>query len=295
MIPRTLPFRLTFSINGLTMASDTIGTLNYFVAPLDGSLPYRNRFNADSTMEKPARNWTQEPHDMQIEDVRGKEELYKLDNAGFQYGREAAKHTSFLNDDEIQREYYPEGIDLIKRVTGATSIVIFDHHIRRHCPGEPGDNPQKLQPISSIHVDQTTASSIARVHTHLPPTEAPSLLRRRFQLINLWRPISHAAVDWPVALCDFRSVDFEKDLVPVALIYADRESETFAVKYNPNHQWKYMKAMTPEEFVLIKCYDSIQDGSVARLTPHTGFQDPNTPEGTPLRESVELRALVFYD
>lgn len=27
--------------------------------------------------------------------------------------------------------------------------------------------------------------------------------------------------------------------------------------------------------------------------PHTGFQDPNTPEGTPLRESIELRALVF--
>jgi hypothetical protein len=105
------------------MASDTISTLNYCVAPLDGSLPY-DIVNAEG---KPTRNWTHEPRYMQIEDVRGKEELYKLDNAGFQYGREASKHTSFLNDDEIQREYYPESIDLIKRVTGATKIVIFDH------------------------------------------------------------------------------------------------------------------------------------------------------------------------
>ncbi|KAG1810578.1 uncharacterized protein BJ212DRAFT_583884 [Suillus subaureus] len=276
------------------MASDTVANLNYMVAPPDGSRPYNN-INADSVTGKPNRNWNEEPREMEIHNVRGKEELYKLDNAGFQYGREAAKHTSFLNDGEIEREYYPESIDLIKRATGATSVVIFDHTIRRRRPGELDDSPQKRQPVPLVHVDQTTASAIARVHRHLPPTEAPSLLHRRFQIVNLWRPISHAAVDWPLALCDFRSIDVEKDLVPVALIYPDREGETLGVKYNANHQWKYMKAMTPEEFVLIKCFDSIQDGSVARLTPHTGFQDPNTPEGTPLRESIELRALVFYN
>jgi hypothetical protein len=276
------------------MASETISTLNYFIAPLDGSRPY-NRIYADSTTTKPARNWTQEPHDMQIEDVRGKEELYKLDSAGFQFGREAPKHTSFLNDDEIKGEYYPESIDLIKRVTGATKVVVFDHTVRRRRPGEAGNDPQKRQPVSAAHVDQTPAAATARVHRHLSPTEAPSFLRRRFQIINLWRPISHAAVDWPLAVCDFRSVDFEKDLVPVALIYPDREGETFGVKYNPNHQWKYLKGMTPEEYILIKCSDSIQDGSVARLTPHSAFQDPNTPEGALPRESIELRALVFYD
>ncbi|KAG2363236.1 hypothetical protein BDR07DRAFT_1608985 [Suillus spraguei] len=201
---------------------------------------------------------------MQVEDVRGKEELYKLDNAGFQYGREVPKYTNLLDDDEMEREYYPESIDLIKRVTGAIKV---DH-------SKPGDVPEKHQPVSLAHVDRTPAAAIARVHRHLPPTEAPALLHRT---INLWRSISHPSEDWPLALCDFRSVDFEKDLVPVALIYPDR------------------RGMTPEEFVLIKCFDSIQDGSLARLTPHSAFQDPNTPEGAPPRESIELRALVFYD
>ena len=185
--------------------------------------------------------------------------------------------------------------------------------IRRRRPGQADDSPQTRQPVSLVHVDQTTASSIARVHRHLPPSDAPALLKRRFQIINLWRPISHAALEWPLALCDFRSVDVKKDLMPVALIYPDREGETYGVKFNQAHKWKYMRGMEPDEFVLIKWYvspgpsegggcnkdassfDSVQDGSVAILSPHTGFQDPNSPEDAPLRESIEARALVFYD
>jgi hypothetical protein len=46
--------------------------------------------------------------------------------------------------------------------------------------------------------------------------------------------------------------------------------------------------------VLIKCYDS-QDGGIATVTPHSAFVDPNTPANAPRRQSIELRALVFYD
>jgi hypothetical protein len=42
-------------------------------------------------------------------------------------------------------------------------------------------------------------------------------------------------------------------------------------------------------------FDSLRDGSVAILAPHTGFEDPQTPSNAPLRQSIELRALVFYD
>jgi hypothetical protein len=41
--------------------------------------------------------------------------------------------------------------------------------------------------------------------------------------------------------------------------------------------------------------DSIQDGSVAVFTPHCAFQDPTAAEDAPMRQSIELRALVFYD
>jgi hypothetical protein len=90
------------------------------------------------------------------------------------------------------------------------------------------------------------------VHRHLPADEAPELLKKRFQIINLWRPISHSAYDWPLALGDYQSVNPQENTFPVSLIYPDREGETMHVNYTPNLKFKYFYGMTPDEFVLIK-------------------------------------------
>jgi len=276
------------------MANSVQATLTYFVPPADGSKPYQF-INVDAASGQRVRNFTQEPYEVEIENLRGKEDSVTLDTAGFQFFNAPAKYTTFSSDTEIEAEYYPESIELLKKLTGATRVVLFDHTIRRRRPEEVEDSPQKRKPVAGVHVDQTTASSIARVHRHLPPADAESLLKRRFQIINLWRPIHYVALDHPLALCDYRSVDAKSDLMATDLKYPDRDGETFGVKYNPNHKWKYFRGMTPEDIVLIKCFDSIQDGSVAVLTPHTAFNDPSTPSDAPLRESIELRALVFYD
>ncbi|KIK90669.1 hypothetical protein PAXRUDRAFT_35226 [Paxillus rubicundulus Ve08.2h10] len=253
------------------MSSDnyaTTGALNYFLAPPDGSRPYNN-INANSVTGEHARNWMEDHRIVNIKNVRGSEDQYTFDNAGFQFGRQVSRHTRFVDDKEIEQEYSPECVELIKNIATASSVVIFDHTIRRHRPGEADDSPQNRQPVALVH--------------------------RRFQIPDLWRPISHTALDWPLALCDFRSVDVKRDLTAVTLIYPDREGGAYSVKYNDSHKWKYMRGMEPDEYVFIKCFDSVQDGSVAILTPHTGFQDPNSPEGAPLRQSIEIRALVFYD
>ena len=127
--------------------------------------------------------------------------------------------------------------------------------------------------MNLAHVDQSLKSTTARVHRHLPPEEAPALLQRRFQIINLWRPIGKPAYDWPLALCDYRSVDPKNDTFPVALVFPDREpGETMAVKYNPKHEWKYLRGMTPDEFVLIKWLASIHVTSrILEILTNVGF------------------------
>ncbi|KAF8218278.1 hypothetical protein K438DRAFT_1796615 [Mycena galopus ATCC 62051] len=271
------------------MGSNTTGTLYFLVPPKDNSRAYANVNDPKDC------NYTREAHDVTIHNMRGNEFPPTLDTTGFQLYNYPAKHTAFTNDAEIQQEYYPESIELIKQLTGASRVVLFDHTIRRRRPGEKANAPDKRQPVSITHVDQTNKSSVDRVYRHLPAEDVPELLKHRFQIINLWRPISHPAVDWPLALCDFRSVDPVNDVVPIALKFPDREGETYEVKYNSNQRWTYFSGVTPDELILIKCFDSLQDGSVAVYTPHTAFADPATPEGTPLRESIELRALVFYD
>jgi hypothetical protein len=65
------------------------------------------------------------------------------------------------------------------------------------------------------------------------------------------------------------------------------------VTYDAGHRWYYVPRMEPDEVLLLKCYDSQTDGR-ARFAPHTAFADPTTPPDAPLRESIELRALVFH-
>lgn len=160
-----------------------------------------------------------------------------------------------------------------------------------------------------MHVDQTPESSEARVKRHLPEADVPALLGKRFQIINLWRPIHNNAVDWPLALCDYATVDAEKELIRSTLVYPDRKGETFSVKFSDKHQWYYKKDMTPDDIVLIKwyvgcCFISLhvslhsssydsKDG-VAKFTPHTAFENTSAPPDAPRRESIEIRLLVFY-
>ncbi|KAF8625614.1 hypothetical protein AX17_006800 [Amanita inopinata Kibby_2008] len=277
-----------------TSTSSIPAHITYGVPPTGDVRAFQTIYQDPITGQRD-QNWKNEQREVQIENIRGKEDSVSLDTAGFQFYTRPSPHKSFRNDEEVKRGYYPECEKLIKELTGASKVVLFDHTIRRNQPGIIEDGPDKRQPVMRAHIDQTTASSIARVHRHLPPTEAPELVKRRFQIINLWRPIENPAVESPLALCDFRSVDAKEDIFPVALIYPDREGEIMSVKYSPNHRWKYVRGMTPDEIVLIKCFDSVQDGSVARFTPHSAFRDPTTPEGTPYRQSIEMRALVFYD
>lgn len=107
--------------------------------------------------------------------------------------------------------------------------------------------------MARVHVDQTPEAAAARVKRHAPEL-ADELLKHRYQIINLWRPINNPAIEFPLALCDYRSVNWDRDLIPTTLKYPDRDGETFSVKYSPEHKWKYFRGMTTEEAVFIKWY-----------------------------------------
>ena len=146
-------------------------------------------------------------------------------------------------------------------------------------------------PVQRVHIDQSYDAARSRVPHHLPE-EADELLRSRVQIINVWRPIKTVLRD-PLAVADANSVP-DSDLVVTELIYPNRRGETYAVKPNNAHKWHYKSNLTPEEVILIKCYDSKLDGR-ARRVPHTAFADTGAAADAPSRESIEVRALVFHE
>src|SRR4029077_12291087 len=124
------------------------------------------------------------------------------------------------------------------------------------------------------------------------PDEAETLLQNRFAEINVWRAISGPIQESPLTLCDARSLT-EQDTVPTDLVYPNRVGEAYSFTYNPNHKWFYFPHMQRNEALLLKCYDSKEDGR-ARFTAHTSFEDPTSPPDAAPRESIEVRALIFF-
>jgi hypothetical protein len=81
--------------------------------------------------------------------------------------------------------------------------------------------------------------------------------------------------------------------VPGDLVYRDKIGEVYSFSYNPVHCWYYVSHLRPDEAILLKIYDSLNDGT-ARLTAHSAFIDPTAPTDARPRRSIELRTLVFY-
>ncbi|KAI1765619.1 hypothetical protein GGR53DRAFT_489751 [Hypoxylon sp. FL1150] len=276
------------------------------------------KVDADATSFKLAE------HKRSVHNLRGQESEFSTDNSGFAVYREPSKEKAFRDDATVRAGYYQEVEDLLKkRIPGIKKVVIFDHTIRRRTPGAA------RAPVQQVHVDQTPGAAEVRVRRHLPVDEAEELLKGRFQIINVWRPIENPASDFPLAVVDWRTTKPD-DFVPVDLLYPKRENwaadnddrgkevrpdeskwystegyeargETMSVAPSEAHKFYYQKDMTPDEVLLLKCYDSWGEGQpqgkdgIAVRTPHTAFIDPQTPEEAPPRQSIEVRCLIFYE
>jgi len=213
-----------------------------------------------------------------------------LDRQGFVLTPSKTSVRDFYDPQEVKSVYYPEVEALLKSVTGATRVSIFDHVVRNPALAQEGKRGIR-EPAKFAHNDYSLKSAPQRVRNHLPD-EAENLLKGRFAEINVWRAIRGPLQDWPLALCDARSID-SADVVAADLVYPDRVGETFTFKFNRDHRWFYFPNLQPDEAILLKCYDSKKDGR-ARFTAHTAFEDPNRPQNAPVRESIEARALVFW-
>jgi len=213
-----------------------------------------------------------------------------LDRGGFRFVRHDTNIADFYSDDEVRRVYYPEMEALVKAESGASRVVVFDHTLRT---GDDALREQRKirEVVPRVHNDYTEWSGPQRVRDLLPD-EADELLRRRFAIIQVWRPIRFSVESFPLAICDARSVSPD-DLVISERRYPNRVGQTYATIYNPNHKWFWFPRMRREEAIVFKVFDSLKDGR-ARWTAHTAFDDPTSPPNARPRESIEIRTLAFF-
>jgi hypothetical protein len=225
-----------------------------------------------------------------VEVRNGRNEQFFLDVHGFVLVGHATRVRDFFDEEELRRVYYPEVEALIKAVSGAARVVVFDHTLRS---GDEAEREARLvrEPVLSAHNDYTEWSGPQRVREILP-AEADALLRRRFAIIQAWRAINRPIVSSPLAVADARSVAPE-DLLLAERRYPHRIGQTYRLKYSPAHRWYTFPGMERDEALVFKVFDSAKDGR-ARFTPHTAFRDPAAPPDAWPRQSIEARTLAFF-
>ena len=262
------------SLNYITDSSEK--PVSYAIEPPAGTPRVTGKFVAQTV---PIRNAREVVDDL------------SLDKQGFQLTHQETAVQDFYDREEVKRVYYPEVERLLKEATGAEKVVIFDHQVRNLPLAARGEKNAR-EYGKAVHNDYTAKSGPRRVRDHLPADEADQRLKNRFAEINVWRPIRAPIESTPLALCDAGSIE-SKDFVASDLVYRDKVGETYRFTYNPNHRWFYFPHLERNEVILLKCYDSKEDGR-ARFTAHTAFEDPTSAPDAAPRESIEVRALLFW-
>ena len=233
-----------------------------------------------------------EYRDVAIHDGRPVADRFDLDRDGFLLMRRDTAVEDFYDDAEVRRVYYPEMERLVAQAAGASKVIVFDHTIRVDDP-EAQTERKVRAPVANVHNDFTVRSAPQRVRDLLPADEAERRLAGRYGSMNVWRPIRGPVETAPLVICGYGTIA-DGDLIAAERHYGDRIGGIYQLAYNPRQRWYYFPAMEREEVVLLKCFDSLTDGT-ARWTAHGSFRHPDTPAGAAPRESIEVRTLYFFD
>ena len=234
-------------------------------------------------------------HTVPIGDMREIADTLSIDREGFELLRHPTAVRDLYDDAAVNSRYYPEIEALLRQRFDADRVVIFD--ATRRSDGDAGAaNRDGLRgPARRVHVDYTVKSGPQRMKDALGQVEAARLAASGARIIqvNVWRPIHGPVARAPLALADASTIRPE-GLIATDQVFPDRIGEIYHLAHAPSQRWYFAPRMTRDEVLLIKGWDSLDDGR-ARFTPHGAFELPDTAKTAALRESIELRSFVIVE
>lgn len=197
---------------------------------------------------------------------------------------------------------------LVKEMTGASKVLIFDHTFRstesdpKVLSNHMGIKNKAAAPAAMVHADYSKDSGPKRL-SQLQESGAYTTTatlneedwKKRFQIVNVWRPTSeNPVINHPLAVCDTTSVSAD-DMKLFRLEFPTRtgEIQTLTTESAAKHAWFYYPQMTRDEALVFNLYGG--ETCKTGFCFHTAFEHPATPLDAPIRTSVEVRTVAFFD
>lgn len=94
--------------------------------------------------------------------------------------------------------------------------------------------------------------------------------------------------DWPLAVCDYMSIDPKNDIISADRLHKDRIGENQLLFPSEKHRWYYVEGQQTCDLLVFRNIDST--GRRARSF-HAAFFNPHS-RGVP-RQSCEARFVAF--
>ncbi|PIA95728.1 hypothetical protein CB0940_10833 [Cercospora beticola] len=255
--------------------------------------PYELKFVPSENFPLTNMNWSRYD-DINVTDIRGYEDQYSPVEHGFQLStmKTTLEYGDFDDPVKIEQVYMKEVADCLRSKLDAARVLAFDYNIRKsqaQYPLSSGEAASFETPATIVHID-STQSWTAHMHRHYCKSDPDLASFTRYQYVNLWRPLRGPVKRWPLMLCDWSTYKPDQDSIARDIVYPDDAVETYVIYHNPNHQFYYVSQQTSEEVWIMVQTDSSHPKGV----PHTAFPTaPNVNEEE--RESIEVRAIVYYD
>ena len=257
-----------------------------------------------------------------LRDARRIEEYYPglspygrecMDRLGVSLAHVDSACTNFYDAAEVERVYYPEIESLLLEFfPEANDALVYSHDVfDKHYEGDRTEDQAAKNPgvnaayANLVHNDLNDNSGRVRCRELLTQNlrnfgreqrytvaEAESKMSRRFMSINLAKPMETVRQN-PFVLCAWPSFA-DQPYINNYRVYDDRVGETTRFTYRPEHEWYWLPQQTPTEVSMLKCYDSVTDGSVSRWSFHTSSIDPTAPDDAPCRKNLVVRSYVFF-
>ena len=236
-----------------------------------------------------------------------------MDKLGVSLAHCESKCENFYDAAEVERVFYPE-IErlLLEFFPDSTDALVYNHDVfNKDYEGDRTEDQDNKNPgvnanyANLVHNDLNDNSGRVRCRElltknlrnfgrkqHYTDGQADAKMSRRFMSINLAKPMETVRQN-PFVLCAWPSFA-DQPYITNYRIYDDRVGETTRFTYRPDHDWYWFPAQKPTEVSMLKCYDSITDGSVSRWSFHTACIDPTAPDDAPCRKNVVVRSYVFF-
>ncbi|KAF2232582.1 putative CmcJ-like methyltransferase [Viridothelium virens] len=231
-----------------------------------------------------------------VTDMRGSENLFNLDEHGFAIFKVDAglSYDDYHNSEQLSK-FFRKLEAVLKDHLGVSRVDVFRHGMRKRderWPTPKWHTYTHEQPTTVVHIDAAPEGTRDEIRRQLDE-DADELLKRRYQWFNFWKPLKGPVNDWPLLLCDASTVDRRKDIEVADLLYPDYATENSQLYCSTAYKWYYLSNQTVDEVLVFKQMDSLE-GSYPGV-PHCSCENPLTPKGEAPRESIEVRAMAYYD